>query len=103
MDNQSQGNPFASIIAKLQERKAQEQQQAQPTQMPQAPGQEQPQMPDETQYGQNTKVTSLLTTAIKSIDQAITESTDPNKIKILRSITALIARVLQQENAQMPQ
>ncbi len=103
--NQPQGNPFQAVLEKIKSRKMQEQQtqQSQQPQVPpmQGPGSKpEPVPPNENAYGQNTKVTGLLTGAIKNIDQAITESTDPNKIKILRGIMALIARILTQENDQ---
>ena len=103
MDNQQGQSPFAGILEKIKARKMQEQQ----TQQSQAPGvppmqgpgsKPEPVPPDETKYGENTKITGLLTGAIKSIDQAISESTDANKIKLLRGIMALLAKVLQQEN-----
>jgi hypothetical protein len=100
--NQSQ-SPFANIIARLQERKAQEEQQAQPTQTSQVPGQEQDQPENQLKPGEGAGNTKFLLMALKSLNEYVVAEDDSQNISIGRSIMQLLSKLIAKEQQELTQ
>ena len=100
MDQNQSGNPFVGIIAKIQARKAQEQQAQAPvaTPAPQgAQGADAP--PNQLAKGDmGGDSANYLTSALQSIQKYIGEETTPENIQIARSLAMLLTRLIDKEH-----
>ncbi len=106
MDNMKQfeGNPFAGILSSLGQRQQPQPQQAPQSQMPQRPMPQNGGMEDDDNQlmkGKGAGTTPLLMGAIQSLQKYVTTSTDPDEIRMARSIITLISKLITRDQGKM--